>query len=74
MAQNATSKHWFWLLILPWVAMAWVPSYNKIEPQWWGFPFFYWYQLLWVVISALVNAIVYWKTKTHSKGRGGETQ
>jgi hypothetical protein len=40
-----------------------VPFYNKIEPVLWGFPFFYWYQLLWVLISAVLTAIVYVKTK-----------
>jgi predicted nucleic acid-binding Zn ribbon protein len=44
-----------WLLLLiPYVAMMWVPSYNRIEPQIAGIPFFYWYQLLWIVIGALI--------------------
>lgn len=29
-----------------------VPTYAKIEPRLFGFPFFYWYQLLWVFIAA----------------------
>jgi hypothetical protein len=62
------NKHWLWLLVLPWIAMIWVPSYNKIEPTLWGFPFFYWYQLLWVLISAVLTAFVYLKTKTRSRG------
>jgi hypothetical protein len=57
------SRHWLWLLLLPWIAMIWVPSYNRIEPQWLGFPFFYWYQLLWVLISAVITALVYMKTR-----------
>ena len=44
-----------WLLLLiPYVAMLWVPSYNRIEPQLAGIPFFYWYQLLWIVLGALI--------------------
>jgi hypothetical protein len=43
--------------------MVWVPSYNRIEPQLWGFPFFYWYQLLWVLISAVITALVYFMTR-----------
>jgi len=44
-----------WLLLLiPYVAMMWVPSYNRIEPRIAGIPFFYWYQLLWIVIGALI--------------------
>jgi len=63
---NRSSKHWLWLLLLPWIAMIWVPSYNKVEPQLFEFPFFYWYQLLWVLISAVITALVYFKTKAKS--------
>jgi hypothetical protein len=24
-----------------------------------GFPFFYWYQLLWIVLTGIITAIVY---------------
>ena len=57
------NKQWLWLLILPWIGVVWVPFYNKIEPVLLGFPFFYWYQLLWVLISAVITAFVYVKTK-----------
>ncbi len=44
-----------WLLLLvPYIAMLFVPSYNRIEPQLAGIPFFYWYQLLWIVLGALI--------------------
>ncbi|RDU96494.1 DUF3311 domain-containing protein [Trinickia dinghuensis] len=64
---NRASKHWLWLLVVPWIAMIWVPSYNKVDPQLGGFPFFYWYQLLWVLISAVITGVVYFKTKARSK-------
>jgi membrane protein implicated in regulation of membrane protease activity len=66
---NKSRKAWLWLLVLPWIAMIWVPSYNKVEPTLWDFPFFYWYQLLWVLISAVITALVYHKTKPR-KGSG----
>jgi hypothetical protein len=47
------------LLILPFIAMLWVSSYNSIEPMAFGIPFFYWYQLLWVLIGAVMIAFVY---------------
>ena len=50
-------------LLVPYAAWVWVPFYNKIEPVLMGFPFFYWYQLLWVLISAVITALVYVKTK-----------
>jgi hypothetical protein len=47
------------LLLLPFVSMLWVSSYNSVEPMVAGIPFFYWYQLLWVVIGAVLIGIVY---------------
>ena len=51
------------LLLLPFIGLLWVPFYNFQEPALFGFPFFYWYQLLWVLISAVITALVYVKTK-----------
>ncbi|HET9149254.1 MAG TPA: DUF3311 domain-containing protein [Alphaproteobacteria bacterium] len=57
--------HWAWyLLLLPsFVAVLWVPFFNSIEPTWAGVPFFYWYQFLWVFISAALTLVVYYATK-----------
>jgi hypothetical protein len=52
--------HWLRILfVLPFVAMLWVSSYNHLAPELFGFPFFYWYQLVWVIISAVIAGIVY---------------
>jgi len=40
------------LLLIPLVALALVPTYAKDGPHLWGFPFFYWYQLLWVFLAS----------------------
>jgi hypothetical protein len=40
------------LVLIPIVALMWVPSYAKATPRLWGFPFFYWYQLMWLFIGA----------------------
>ena len=47
------------LLAVPFVAMLWVSSYDSVEPMVAGIPFFYWYQLLWVLIGAVLVAFVY---------------
>lgn len=44
---------WALLLLVPFVALLWVPFYNFGEPALFGFPFFYWYQLLWVPITSV---------------------
>jgi hypothetical protein len=48
-----------WLLALPFIAVLWVPFYNSVEPSLGGVPFFYWYQLLWVLISSAIVYVVY---------------
>ncbi|WP_343033243.1 DUF3311 domain-containing protein [Aureimonas leprariae] len=48
-----------WLLLLPFAAMMWVPSYDSIEPSIASIPLFYWYQLLWVVLCGAIIGIVY---------------
>ncbi|AND91039.1 MULTISPECIES: DUF3311 domain-containing protein [Bradyrhizobium] len=47
------------LLLLPFVGLMIVPFYNIREPQLFGFPFFYWYQLAWVPLTSLLTYIVY---------------
>jgi hypothetical protein len=41
----------------------WPPFYNKIEPTLWGIPFFYWYQMLCVLVSAVITAFIYLRTR-----------
>jgi hypothetical protein len=50
---------WYLLFIVQFVAVLWPPFYNKVEPYFLGVPYFYWYQLLWVIISAVLTAIIY---------------
>jgi membrane protein implicated in regulation of membrane protease activity len=47
------------LLLAPFVALLWVSSYAKETPRLLGFPFFYWYQLLWVLVSAVLTYVAY---------------
>lgn len=59
-----SGKTWLrWLLILPFIAVLWVPFYNSIEPSLGGIPFFYWYQLLWVLISSVLIYFIYLNEK-----------
>jgi hypothetical protein len=47
------------LLGIPLVALALVPTYSHEKPSVWGFPFFYWYQLLWVLITPVLTYASY---------------
>ena len=57
------SRLWYLLLLIPYAAMLWVPSYDRIEPALGGVPFFYWYQLLWIWIGSALTLIVYFATR-----------
>jgi hypothetical protein len=41
------------LLLIPCVIAVWVPLFNSVGPELFGIPFFYWFQLLLVPVSAL---------------------
>jgi cation transport ATPase len=43
------------LLLIPCVALALVPTYSHETPKLWGWPFFYWYQVLWVLITPVLT-------------------
>ncbi len=47
------------LLSLPVIALMWVDSYAKKEPTLWGFPFFIWYQFLWVFLCSGLTFTAY---------------
>ena len=47
------------LLGVPFVALLWVSSYSRLTPTFIGIPFFYWYQLAWVIVSALFTAATF---------------
>ncbi len=51
------------LLLLPFIGLLWIPFYNQTGPSLFGFPFFYWYQLLWVPVTALLTFIVWRSAK-----------
>ena len=47
------------LLALPMIALAWVGSYARVEPTLGGFPFFIWYQFLWVFLCSAMTYTAY---------------
>ncbi|MFR9674253.1 DUF3311 domain-containing protein [Streptomyces sp. TR06-5] len=46
-------------LFVPFVAMLWVGSYDRVEPTFIGLPFFYWYQMLWVPLATALTCTAY---------------
>lgn len=65
-------------LTAPFVAMLWVGSYARTDPAFIGIPFFYWYQMLWVPVSAVLTMTAYrlWQRdqrarRAHAAAEGG---
>lgn len=57
------SRVWYLLLIVPFIGTLFPQFYNSYYPVVGGFPMYYWYQLLWVPISAVLTAVVYFATR-----------
>lgn len=53
------------LLLIPLVALLYIPSYNSVEPMLFGISFFYWYQLAWMPLAAILYyiAALLWESK-----------
>ena len=70
MSDRSKPKVWSWwyLLLLVQLLALWVPFYDRAEPAFIGVPFFYWFQLLMIVVGAVLTAIVYFAT-THNEAR-----
>lgn len=47
------------LLAIPCAALAAVPMYSRETPTLWGWPFFYWYQVMWVLITPVLTYLAY---------------
>ncbi|WP_138445360.1 DUF3311 domain-containing protein [Sinomonas susongensis] len=48
--------------------------YSFDAPRLGGMPFFYWYQLLWVPISAILSGFSYWLVTTEDRRRRREAR
>jgi len=75
-ARSRRSQHrvvWAVIAVLLAAVLAgtlWVPVYNRTTPALGGWPFFYWYQLLWVPVVALVSWVAYLLSKLTQGGSG----
>ena len=58
-AARRGSRWWLLLLLLPFIGLLYSPFYARLEPAVLGFPFFIWYQFLWVFLGVAVTALVY---------------
>jgi len=54
---------WYLLLLIQFIGCLSIPLYNRLDPTLIGIPFFYWYQMLLVIVGGVLTAIVYLATE-----------
>jgi hypothetical protein len=65
-AKRSDHSSWNWLLLVPIVLPLVTPIYNRDAPRLWGFPAFYWLQLLFIFVGVATTTIVYQVTRKRS--------
>jgi hypothetical protein len=56
--RRGASSAWYLLLLIPFATTLIPPIYNTKDPTLIGIPFFYWYLMVWVLVTALLMVIV----------------
>ncbi|MBA2697947.1 MAG: DUF3311 domain-containing protein [Nocardioidaceae bacterium] len=57
--ERSDRSPWNWLLLVPLIATLIPPFYNRLQPDLFGIPFFYWYQLAAIAIGVSTTLVVY---------------
>jgi hypothetical protein len=60
---NPERSPWVWLLAVPVLLLLYPPLFNRTDPELFGLPFFYWYQLATVFVAVLCTGTVYAMTR-----------
>ncbi len=42
------------MIVIPFLFLFDVPFYNVVNPEWAGVPFFWWYQMIWLVLCGVL--------------------
>jgi hypothetical protein len=67
--QRSDRSPWNWLLLIPIIVPLLVPLYNATDPTVFGWPRFYWLQLVFVALGVATTALVYLMTRRSSTER-----
>jgi hypothetical protein len=59
-------SRWNWLLLVPIVLPLITVLYNRENPHLFGFPFFFWFQLLFTLLAAGITGVVFVATRSRS--------
>lgn len=69
LAPRRRGRRFYWLLALPFVGLLIPPIYAFDRPTVIGIPFFYWYQIVWLPVTALITTVVYRANRRTHDGR-----
>ncbi|HVB23819.1 MAG TPA: DUF3311 domain-containing protein [Ktedonobacteraceae bacterium] len=58
-SQNSGRRWLGLLLLLPFIVLLYPPFYNFKDPTFIGIPFFYWFQLLCIILTAILTAVLF---------------
>ena len=59
MKKRESGRGLYWLLLVPFAGVLFPWIYNTNSPELIGIPFFWWWQLAWVPITALIMLVLY---------------
>jgi Ca2+/H+ antiporter len=62
------------LLLVAVIGAFWVPIYARNAPKLGDFPFFYWFQLIWMPVVMVLCYLAYLLLRTPRTGRVSESQ
>jgi hypothetical protein len=66
--QREGRSRWHYLLLVPIVVPLWLPLYDRLEPRLFGFPFFYWAQMAFIVLTMIITILVHMLTRRRGNG------
>ncbi len=66
--RRSDRSHVNWLLLVPVLLVIWPPIFNRNDPELFGIPFFYWYQLAVIPVGVTCTLLAY-RATTRRGGR-----
>ncbi len=60
--RRASRRWWYLVLVIPFIFTLFPQIYASPTPTLGGIPYFYWYQLLWVLITGVLTILVHYLT------------
>lgn len=62
-------NRWNWLLLVPIVLPLLTFLYNREQPALFGFPFFFWFQMLFAPLAVLASVTVFYLSRRSARSR-----